>query len=179
MGFLDKISKALVEEVSMETDNYPYDVESVDEDMVEVNTEEVSQDNLIGDIYSQNDLADISKSIFKVEEVINSLPKEMPNDTKKVTVLSILSSFGVTVEEVLADSENRAAILNSALKNIVANNENVIADHNANIEQKKKEIQELEKDNASRELIIKSTSDKIEDEMKRISELASFIGGGK
>ena len=83
------------------------------------------------------------------------------------------------MEEVLADSENRATILNSALKNIVTNNENVIADHNASIEQKKKEIQELEKDNAYRDSVIKNTSDKIEEEMKRISELASFVGGDK
>ena len=33
---------------------------------------------LIYDIYMDNQLSDMSQSIFKVEELINSLPKEMP-----------------------------------------------------------------------------------------------------
>ncbi len=180
MGFLDKIGKALVEEIpTEETEEYQYDEVTLAEETVDVNTEAVSQDNLIGDIYSQNSLSDLSKSIFKVEELINSLPKEMPNDTKKATVLSILTSFGLTVEEVLADAENRKSIVQSALNVIVNDNENVIAENNANIEQKKKEIQALEKDNADRKTVIKNTEDKIEIELRRISDLATFIGGDK
>ena len=179
MGFLDKLGKALVEEVPADTDKYQYDDVELNEETVDVNTEEVSQDNLIEDIYSQNNLSDLSKSIFKVEELINSLPKEMPNETKKATVLSILTSFGLTVEEVLADAENRKAIVQSALAVIVKDNEEAIAENNVNIEQKKKEIQEREKENAYRESVIKNTDETIEVELKRISDLVTFIGGEK
>lgn len=149
------------------------------EDEVEVNTESVSQDNLIEDIYNQNALSDLSKSIFKVEQTINSLPKEMPNDTKKATVLTILSNFGLTVDEVVEDGYSRETIIRSALSTIVEENENAISTNKTVIEQKKMEIQELEKDNANREAVIKNTEDKVELELKRISDLVAFIGGKK
>lgn len=164
--FVEEVQEKLpVEEV-----DYKYDEP-------DVNVEEVSQENLIADIYTSNDLSDLSKSIFKVEELINSLPKEMPNETKKATVLSILSSFGLTVDEVISDGENRKAIISSALNAILDENTSVINDNKVNIEQKKLEIQNLEKDNSDRENTIKETEDKIELETKRIEDLIRFIGG--
>ena len=144
---------------------------------VEVNTENVTQENLVADIYSQNELSDLSKSIFKVEELINSLPKEMPNETKKATVLSMLSIFGLTLDEVIADGQNRCSIINLALSSIEGENVDVINSNIASIEQKKLEIQDLERDNADRYSLIKETSDKIETEAKRIEELVKFVGG--
>lgn len=175
MGFLKKL---LVEEIPNEVPEYDDEL-YMEETLVEVNTDSVSQENLVSDIYSQNSLSDLSKSIFKVEELINSLPKEMPSDTKKVTVLSILGSFGLTVDEVVADGISRKDMLNAALDEIITDNENVIAVNNTNIELKKQEIQELEKDNANRESVIKNTEDKIAIETKRISDLIAFVGGEK
>lgn len=176
MGFLKKL---LVEEIPEDVSVYDDELYMEEETVVEVNTDSVSQDNLISDIYNQNNLSDLSKSIFKVEELVNSLPKEMPSDTKKATVLSILSSFGLTVDEVASDGVSRKEMLDAALDEITTENENVIANNNMEIEHKKQEIQELEKDNANRESIIKNTEDKIEIETKRISDLIAFIGGGK
>lgn len=176
MGFLKKL---LVEEIPEEIPTYDEEFYMEEETVVEVNTDSVSQDNLVVDIYNQNNLSDLSKSIFKVEELINSLPKEMPNDTKKATVLSILGSFGLTVNEVVSDGISRKDMLNAALDEITTDNENVIAENNTNIEFKKQEIQKLEKDNADRESVIKNTEDKIKIETKRISDLIVFIGGEK
>jgi len=176
MGFLKKL---LVEEIPEEIPVYDEELYMEEETVVEVNTDSVSQDNLVADIYNQNNLSDLSKSIFKVEELINSLPKEMPSDTKKATVLSILGSFGLTVNEVVADGISRKDMLNAALDEITTDNENVIAENNTNIEFKKQEIQKLEKDNADRESVIKNTEDKIKIETKRISDLIVFIGGEK
>lgn len=150
--------------------------DAYEEDM-DVNVENVTQDNLIFDIYNQNGLSDLSKSIFKIEELINSLPKEMPNETKKTTVLSMLSIFGLTAEEVMCDGNERCSVIDVALSAITTENNDVIENNNACIEQKKLEIQELEKDNAERLLLIKNTDNKIENEIKRIEGLIKFIGG--
>ena len=174
MGLLKNLFLEEVQEAPILTDEELYL-----EDEVEVNTELVSQDNLIEDIYNQNALSDLSKSIFKVEQTINSLPKEMPNDTKKATVLTILSNFGLTVDEVVEDGYSRQTIIRSALNTIVEENESAILTNKTIIEQKKMEIQELEKDNANRETVIKNTEDKVELELKRISDLVTFIGGEK
>lgn len=172
---MGKLKNFFIEEVK---DEMSYDdlYDTYLED-VSVNTENVTQENLIADIYNQNALSDLSKSIFKVEELINSLPKEMPNETKKATVLSMLSIFGLTLDEIIADGESRFSIINSALSSIESENTDVIHSNNASIEQKKLEIQELEKDNADRFLLIKETADKIETEAKRIEELVKFVGG--
>lgn len=175
---MGRFKNFFVEEVKAEVPEYNDEL-YMEETVVDVNTDSVSQENLVSDIYNQNNLSDLSKSIFKVEELINSLPKEMPNDTKKVTVLSILGSFGLTVDEVIADGISRKDMLNAALDEIATDNENVISSNNINIEVKKQEIQELEKDNANRESVIKNTEDKIEVETKRISDLIAFIGGEK
>lgn len=174
MGFLKNL---LVEEVPQEQEMYVNDSSYEYEESEEVVTEGVTQENLLSDIYMQNDKSDMSKSIFKVEELINSLPKEMPTDIKKATVLSILTSFGLTVDEVVADGLERCTIITNALQAIVNDNNSVIINNESAIEQKKIEIQELEKDNAERSAVIKNTEDKVDVEIKRIETLIKFVGG--
>lgn len=174
---MGKLKSFFVEEVDEPQVIYDEPCMLGDDVDVDVNTDNVTQENLISDIYNQNDLSDLSKSIFKVEELINSLPKEMPNETKKATVLSILSSFGLTVDEVIADGEDRTLIIKSALSSITDENNDVIDSNNASIEQKKLEIQDLEKDNSERAIVIKNAEDKVESELKRIDDLIKFIGG--
>lgn len=176
MGFLRNL---LVEEIPDETVSYDNYEQSLDTytDEIDVNTENITQENLISDIYNQNNLSDLSKSIFKIEELINSLPKEMSDKVKKPTVLSMLSIFGVTVDEVVKDGVDRCNIVVDAGNAIVKENNDVIGNNNALIEQKKLEIEELEKDNALRNVTVKTVEDKIEAEVKRITELVKFVGG--
>ena len=63
-----------------------------------VNTDGVTQDGFVQDVYEKNELADLSRSIFKVEQVMNSLPKEMATAVKKSTVHTILTSFDLSVD---------------------------------------------------------------------------------
>jgi len=153
--------------------------ENVPEEELEVDVESVTQNNLIEDIYSCNSLSDYSRSIFKVEQLINSLPKEMPNETKKTTVLTILSSFNLTIEEIMQDAVNRQNIISAAYDEIVGENESVINNNDLEIEEKKMEIQNLEKDTASRKSVIHDTSEKINKELTRIKTLVDFVGGGQ
>ena len=175
MGLLERMG--LVERI--EEEPVIYEEDYMVEEYVDVNTENITQDNLITDIYNQNELSDLSKSIFKIEELINSLPKEMPNETKKTTVLSMLSIFGLTVDEVLADGEQRSCYIKAALTSITDENNEVINNNNASIEQKKLEIQDLEKDNADRIIVIKNAENKVETEIERINGLIKFLIGGK
>lgn len=166
----------LFEKVDDSTQISLQDVLSVEDDC-DVNTENVTQENLINDIYAQNDLSDVSKSIFKIEELINTLPKEMPNETKKATVLSMLPIFGLVVDDIAADGRNRISIIDFARAEIIQENNEIITNNSEMIENRKVEIQELEKDNTMREAVIKDTEDKIDDEIKRINKLIDFIGG--
>ena len=103
-----------VERVPSEVDVNDYE-EAYTEETENVSVEGVSQESLIRDIYDQNELSDQSQSIFKIEEVINTLPKEMPTGTKRNAVAGMLSVFG------LSKSRMRKLFLIMMLQSKIAN----------------------------------------------------------
>lgn len=177
MGFLKKLG--LVED---NPDYYGDDVDlpitecDYDSD-VEANVEGVTSENLVSDIYKANSLEDLSKSIFKVEEVINSLPKEMATETKKATVLAILTSFGLTTDEVVQDGITRISFLKSAMDEILTKNNSEIDSSNVSIEDYKKKIEELSKYIANLMVVNKNCEDTVEQEVSKIETLIKFVGG--
>lgn len=154
-------------------------VDEQNEAIVEVELNEVNADTLIDDIYSQNDLLDREKSIFKVEELINSLPKEMVTDVKRASVLAILKSFGLMVTDVCEDADNRVGVLNAAMKKIVEENDAEIASKEEKIEECKRQIATLEQEISVAKEESKNSSESIISEVKRIEELVKFVGGDK
>ena len=173
MGFLKSIGKAFVEEVPVENENY------VEEsfDSVEVELDSVNTDTLIDDIYTQNDLYDKSQSIFKVEELINSLPKEMVTDTKRASVLSILGSFGLTATEVSEDGEKRIEVLGGVKDKINTESSDLLAEREGQIEEFKKAIANLESEISNEMSKVKVSNEAISTEISRIKELVKFVGG--
>ena len=174
MGFRDFFVEKVPEE-----ENYDVDTDySVEDSTVPVELDEVHTDTLIEDIYAQNELSDKSKSIFKIEELINSLPKEMVTETKRGSVLATLGVFGLTVTDVTLDGEQRVDVLNSVLSKILNDGENVVIDKQAEIENHKKEIARLEKEIADQQSEMKTSENNINAEVDRISGLIKFIEGG-
>lgn len=161
------------EDPPMEVDNE--DVTYFDSDLAEADTEGVTQENFINDIYENNELSDVSRSVFKVEELIKSLPKEMPTETKKTTVHSILQSFGLTVNEIISDADKRISIITAALKSVSEENSEVIFRNEKDIELKKTEISELEKDTSKRKEFISDSEEKAKEEIERIQSLKDFV----
>lgn len=179
MGLLKSIGKALIEETPAEelescVDEYFNEEETVTKD---VELENVNTDTLIDDIYNENNLCDKSKSIFKVEELINSLPKEMVTETKRASVLSILSNFGLTTTEVVSDGENRLEVLNSIKEKINIDSQEAISEKEVQIEELKKNIANLEIEIADEQNEVKISNETISKESGRIKELLKFVGG--
>ena len=136
-------------------------------------------DTLIQDIYAQNDLHDKTRSIFKVEALMGSLPKEMVTETKRMSVLSILNSFGLTAEEVMTDGENRVKVLDSVKTQINADNEKILTDKRDEIEKHKEAIAALEAEINTKINDTKHSNEVIETEIKRVTDLMEFMGGTK
>ena len=133
--------------------------------------------DVVADTYAANGLTDISKSIFKVEELMETLPAEMQTTVKRTTVASILSSFQLTVDEVVADGNNRIATLDSVKSTIVNDAEADIASTRDYIEDLKRQIAEKEQEIAQTQELIKSTDLAISTEVGRINGLLNFIQG--
>lgn len=175
-GFLEKIG--LVERVETEPVGIVLDENYCPEEQteeIEVETDNVSEDNFVADVYANNDLSDLSKSIFKVEEIKHNLPTTMPNDTMRASVIGILASFQLTSEDVKADAEKRKIILEAALKQITDENEALIAIKQQEIEEAKKLIEDYQKVIAGCEQLVKTATDNVEVELNRIQKLADFV----
>ena len=173
MGILKNL---FVEEVPDETPDLP-DIDT-DFDTTETNAEldSVNTDTLIDDIYSQNNLADKTQSIFKVEELIKSFPKEMT--TKRNSVLATLGVFGLTVTDVEADGEKRVDVLSDILSKIICDSEAVVTEKENAIEEHKMEIERLEKEIADQRAETKTSDETITAEIDRIKNLINFTVGG-
>ncbi len=171
------LKKLFMEEIPQEEEYCESDVDTYEPSTVsDVELEEVNTDTLIEDIYLQNELFDRKKSIFKVEELINSLPKEMVTETKKASVLAILGSFGLTTTDVGLDGENRVGVLNGVLSKIISDGKGEIGDNEIEIETHKKAIADLEKKISEKQNEMKVSETNINAEVARISELIKFIG---
>lgn len=175
MGFLEKLG--LVEEVP--TNNYEEVAEACnyEDEVVEAELESVNTDTLVEDIYAQNNLADKSRSIFKVEELIASLPKEMATDTKRNSVLSILGSFNLTATDVVADGEERVRILTAIKEQVDSEAKMTVADKEAQIEELKKSIESLTVDIANEQEKVRISNETITTEVNKIETLVKFVGG--
>ena len=169
----------LVEKVDDDYDTESYEDQNfeTEEELPEVNTEGVSQDNLIADIYSANNLTDMDKSIFKAEEIKATLPATMTTEAMKATVIGILGSFKLTVEGLVQDAVERTDILQAACAQITKDNTDVINERKTQIEDAKKLIESWEQDIASHEKTISTSVETINAEIKRIANLNTFLGG--
>ena len=179
MGFFKSIKGAFIEEVPNENYDIPTDFESIETVAAEtdVELEGVNTNTLINDVYTQNDLFDMSRSIFKVEELIASLPKEMATDTKRASVLAILGSFNLTATEVVEDGENRVGVLKGVKDKIDLNCKATIAEKETQIEEFKKAIEALTVEIANEHEKMKKSDEIVLAEISKVEALINFVGG--
>lgn len=178
MGFLKSLKGAFIEEVPSENYDIPMDMGIIEEEtMPEVKLESVNASTLISDVYTQNGLLDMSQSIFKVEELIASLPKEMATDTKRASVLAILGSFDLTATEVVTDGEKRMLFLDSAKNKIDTDCRTTISNKEIEIEDLKKAIENLTVEIANEQEKMKLSDEAILAEMSKVESLIKFVGG--
>ena len=83
----------------------------------------------------------------------------------------------MSVDEILEDAKRRKEIISTALNTVIVENDEVVAQNDSCIEQKKIEIGELEKDNAERHQFVEEIKQNSEKEFDRICNLVDFIRG--
>lgn len=183
MGLLQKIG--LVEKVEDDFDvNIDYSsFETLNQQEllgnVSANLNEVKVETLIDDIYQENNLSDNTKSIFKIKELCDTLPKEMRDETKKTTVLGILQVSGLQVNEVVNDGFERVEVLNAVNDKVVSDSNIAIQNASEEIDSYKMKIEELQKTIALKEAEKEQSSKLISEELQDITELIKFISEGE
>ena len=172
MSWLDKFirvedEKPAVEEV----------VASVVESQAPVQVDIVMTDNIVDEIFSQNDMSAKDNSIYIVQKLIETLPPEMTTSKKQGTVAGILTVSGKSVENLVADAKLRVETLRAACNKVVAecSTENDIA--NADIEDLKKAIEAATIKIKENEELMDATKKAVGDEISRIDSLVEFCNG--
>lgn len=148
------------------------------EDLTEAESVEEVKDTLVADIYQNNNITDLSSSIYKVEDVMSSLPMEMPTDTKRKSVLGILASFSLTEESVSDDGTMRMEILESVKNQIKNKNDDEISMKVTNVENLKSQIESLQREISELQESTRTSQELIDAEVNKIQSLVSFISGG-
>jgi LPS O-antigen subunit length determinant protein (WzzB/FepE family) len=172
MSWLEKIG--LVErEVQVE----PVVTEVTPEPEIEVDAEINSATNVVDEIYAQNDLSDMSNSIYTVQELMNTLPAEMTTAKKQSTVNGILMVTGKSVADLLDDAQNRIDTLCAARDKIVNDRTNEIAVANGDIEELKKAIEVATIKIKEAEDVIEAAKKSVNDEIDTLDELIKFCEG--
>lgn len=145
---------------------------------VDTNSADTSfADAFVEGTYLANDLDDLSNSIFKVEELSNTLPKEMPTDTKRATVTSIMQTVGLSIEDAVNDGETRVKVLNATLEKVTNQMTSANSSAEERIENLKKQIAEDEALIAKNKELIKLINENASIEVERINGLTKFIKG--
>lgn len=170
MGFKDLFIERTEETPSGYVPETSYPTEDIDTQLPEESTTD-----FIGDVYNENGLSDFSKSIFKVEELAATLPTEMPKDTKRQTVMSIMSTVGLDVDTVIADGQLRVQNLSNAETAVVASLDVDIANSENTIESLKEQIEDLQKDISMKKAQISSIKEAALRETDRINALMRFL----
>lgn len=146
-----------------------------EEPQIEVTVGSADAVDFIGQTYHNNGIDDLSRSIFKVEEIRNTLPNTLPKEVRRTTTVGILASFGLTVPEVIADAEKRGAVIAEVCR-ITAEGEQEEADRlSQEIEELRLQITEKQKqvqDHQQRKQEVEDICDK---EVTRINELCDFL----
>lgn len=163
----------LLRQANMGVPNTPTAWESYSEEEIETSEDVLNPSN----IYAQNDIAieSTAKNIFKIAELRDALPANLPTESKKQTVVNMMPISGLTIEEVLNDAEIRQELLQRTLENNNAYCNNSITESKNQIAQFEAEIEALKVDIQSKEKLIEDNTKVINAEYNKIQSIKDFI----
>ena len=127
-------------------------------------------------VYNSNDMnPDDQVTVYKIQDMLASLPAEMPSKTKKTTIKSLMATLGYNP----VDIENDAAQRIELLKTVGNDKMNALfAEMKANdgqIESMKEDIERLTNRNTEASTAIEKMSDVVKNEIKAIEDVLEYV----
>ncbi len=77
----------------------------------------LDESGMIKQVYETAGLGDLSKSIFKIQQIRTSFPETIPDEVVRQTIPGLLTAANLDTVELRLDAETRIATLNTALQN--------------------------------------------------------------
>jgi vacuolar-type H+-ATPase subunit I/STV1 len=129
----------------------------------------------VDSIYDKCGLADKSKSIFKVDEFKNALPNDIPNESKRKSVVGVITVSGLSLDILISDAETRISALRMTLDSFSTETINMVSENDAEIVELESKINELKQKNNDRKKAQEVQEMLITEEVKKIEDIVRFI----
>lgn len=130
----------------------------------------------IGAVYEANSMnpADVV-TVYKIKDVIDTFPSEMPTKTKRATVKNLMTTLGYDATTIISDAEQRKELLRTVGNDKMNALFDEMKSNNQQIESMKEQIEALTNRNVEAGAAIEKITNTVQDELKMISSIEEFI----
>ena len=130
----------------------------------------------IGAVYEANSMnpADVV-TVYKIKDVIDTFPSEMPTKTKRATVKNLMTTLGYDATTIISDAEQRKELLRTVGNDKMNALFDEMKSNDQQIESMKEQIEALTNRNVEAGAAIEKITNTVQDELKMISSIEEFI----
>lgn len=127
-------------------------------------------------VYSANNMnpAD-AVTVYKIKDVIDTFPSEMPTKTKRATVKNLMMTLGYDAAAIISDAEKRKELLRTVGNDKMNALFDEMKSNDQQIESMKEQIEALTNRNVEAGAAIEKITNTVQDELKMISSIEDFI----
>lgn len=126
-------------------------------------------------IYDKVGMADLSKSIFKVDEFASNFPKTLPETVRKQSVVGVLNTAGFPVADLVTDGMNRISAIMGLLEGISNGIASDIEDNLQSIAELEEQIEALKEENVELGKLQEEQKKIVEAEVAKIQSILDFV----
>lgn len=130
----------------------------------------------VNEIYSLYNLDNgTTSTVFMLENLINALPQNLPEDVMKQTIRNIIVASNINLNELLSDGEHRLKALVELMNDYYTQTNNEISQYKAEIAKLSSIINSYQERIKTRELMLQEQSNIVKVENQRIENILNFF----
>jgi hypothetical protein len=114
-------------------------------------------------------------TVYKIKDVIDTFPSEMPTKTKRATVKNLMTTLGYDAAAIISDAEQRKELLRAVGSDKMNALFDEMKSNDQQIESMKEQIEALTNRNVEAGAAIEKITNTVQDELKMISSIEEFI----
>lgn len=114
-------------------------------------------------------------TVYKIKDVIDTFPSEMPTKTKRATVKNLMATLGYDATAIISDAKQRKELLRAVGNDKMNALFDEMKDNDQQIESMKEQIEALTNRNVEASAAIEKITNTVQDELKMISSIEEFI----
>lgn len=127
-------------------------------------------------VYNANNMNPANAvTVYKIKDVIDTFPSEMPTKTKRTTVKNLMTTLGYNAAAIMSDAEQRKELLRTVGNDKMNALFDEMKSNDQQIESMKEQIEALTNRNVEAGAAIEKITNTVQDELKMISSIEEFI----